>query len=832
MNKKPVRSTSTNTRLSKISHLDESSSLSSVSKSIMLSSSNSLERPSKYKLPHLAVPSTRGSNIETSLPADSSEESVSAIKSLLQSEWNSRGIPAEVQKVFNQTVWSLPRHKAMAIATRELEDLKHNRAAVQNAVRAAAAREESLGSIHEMNNYLKAVAGWEKMKDVQLECAELLHAHRILTINAVESIEKWRELIRSSALVNNEKSLMHIPFVWKSENYLVKMRNDLDFLGGTEFAKIFLFGEMDPLLVKPSQAHKKIKEKKVDSNYFIQHGQVVVSLPSSLRPKVEYAEEILGKEIRMESMLTPAQQEEVSKVIYEELCEEEIVTQAKDLIANNKPEMREGLAESIINNEINNILADIARETKQELDRSTNEMILPDVLEDLINAEIEKMLRGIVVEEGKQNEKDKKESAIRAQRIKEENVNLARLIYNDLFGDAIQPIIESTLEEVAVASKENEQRFLQAKLEKENAIRAQKLKEENSNLARLIYEDLFGDAIQPIVESTLEEVVLAAKETEKRFLQAKTEKENSEIAEKIKNAYIETIISEVAVECSDDLIRSQEEKKAADGLYNEMISRLIKEIAEEQYSEARKREEDKKSAELHDLSEMIYEDLFSSILLDLPRLAKEVTDDSHQIYSDRSELLENVGLEFAAESVYDDFSGFCFRKITLPESVLMNVIEEYYPKIPGPELNVTASTEKLEEVVRDIEVNFFWALIRENIVGLLVFSVDIDRDDLRVINVHHLTCLDWKFYPTIIDRACSFIWESDNCEEIRVQLYTNGPIEIPHDIKKVYTSQKFRWKTNIVNEDESSTVIVMGKMRALKMKQASTNKKNLLPKKK
>ena len=61
---------------------------------------------------------------------------------------------------------------------------------MQTALRAVNAREESLASIYEMNNYLKEVTGWDKMKDVQLECAELLHAHRILTLNAVESIVK------------------------------------------------------------------------------------------------------------------------------------------------------------------------------------------------------------------------------------------------------------------------------------------------------------------------------------------------------------------------------------------------------------------------------------------------------------------------------------------------------------------------------------------------------------------------------------------------------------------------------------------------------------------
>ena len=42
-----------------------------------------------------------------------------------------------------------------------------------------------------------------------------MHAHRILSLNVVESIVKWREQIVSGILLNPEESKSKIiPFVW------------------------------------------------------------------------------------------------------------------------------------------------------------------------------------------------------------------------------------------------------------------------------------------------------------------------------------------------------------------------------------------------------------------------------------------------------------------------------------------------------------------------------------------------------------------------------------------------------------------------------------------
>ena len=65
-----------------------------------------------------------------------------------------------------------------------------------------------------------------------------------------------------------------------------------------------------------------------------------------------------------------------------------------------------------------------------------------------------------------------------------------------------------------------------------------------------------------------------------------------------------------------------------------------------------------------------------------------------------------------------------------------------------------------------------------------------------------------------------------------MNLYVNGPPEIPNDIKKVLNSLKFRWKTNIIDDNTRLSVIVMGKIRAIKMKESPLKKKIIFPAKK
>jgi hypothetical protein len=729
---------------------------------------NSLSRSREklpIKLPRLA-PSSRGSSVDTSITQDLSEDSISSLKQKLSDEWEKKSVPVSLQKIVADKIWTLPRHKAVAVASRELEDLKKNRSAMMTAIRAVTAREESLKSIFEMENFLKQVPNWEKLKDVQLECAELLHAHRILSINAVESIEKWREVISFSALVNNETGSIHIPFVWEESNYLVKMRNDLDFLVNSEFRKVFHFDKNDPLLIKPSVPSIKIKEKKIDSNYFIQHGQVVVSLPSSLRLKVDLSEELIARELKFENSLEPKHLEELSNVIYEELCEEEVTNDAILYFGNNKSEVLNPLSEALADDLLKTLLQDVVKDSKNELNSIQNESLAKDLTEKLIEKEIDSVLKEIAISELKSQEKSKKDQALKAQRLKEENENIARSIYNDLFSS----LLENMTSEI----------FSQISLEK--------------------------------------------KEGEDKAKAAKTQKDNQIIAERIMTSYIEEEVKKAVDEIGQGVKDQQVAKKSSEQLYESLILQLLTETASEVLNDQKSQKAALKSKALNDLSEQIFASLVLELDPDIQEICQSAFDYELQLYSDRSELIENVGLGFLKDDWED--SSFSFKKINTPELVTDKLVQEYFPKIPDEERCVTADEEVLDSETRELEAQWFWGLKGNVIVGLLVFSVDFDRNDVRVINVHHITCLNWKFYQVFIEQAAQFIWDSDHCQELRVNLYVSGSPEIPTHIKKVFNTLQFRWKTNLEKEEEELSVVVMGKMRP-QIKLQSPKKKQL-----
>lgn len=118
----------------------------------------SFRSKNQIKLPQLSSrPSsgrTKSLERNTNLNSTITEEMVNTLKNEIETEWELRNIPNPQRDVFRSCVFELPRNKGAAIISRELEDLRKNRSLVQIAIRAVQAREESLKSIKEMNEYL------------------------------------------------------------------------------------------------------------------------------------------------------------------------------------------------------------------------------------------------------------------------------------------------------------------------------------------------------------------------------------------------------------------------------------------------------------------------------------------------------------------------------------------------------------------------------------------------------------------------------------------------------------------------------------------------------
>ena len=140
----------------------------------------------KLKLPHIEPPSKSSSDRSHSLnPIDSSESYTDLVKAI-EALWNLKQIPKETQDCLKTCIGNLPRQKSVSLLEHEIKALKQNTSQTQVVLKSIKSREESLNSIHELNSYLRST-NWLALKEVHYQCAELLHGHRLFTLNTIEA---------------------------------------------------------------------------------------------------------------------------------------------------------------------------------------------------------------------------------------------------------------------------------------------------------------------------------------------------------------------------------------------------------------------------------------------------------------------------------------------------------------------------------------------------------------------------------------------------------------------------------------------------------------------
>lgn len=169
-------------------HLKESALLRETKSSFdSINSLNSLKLP-PIPISKTALKTKSLLSIETTKFTEIIESDLDGVKKSLETEWVKTNIPENLRESFREKIYPLSRHKAYSIISREINDLSKSKSLVQIAIRAVIAREESLKNLHDIDKYFSSLMGWEALIEVQLETAELLHSHRILTLSAVESI--------------------------------------------------------------------------------------------------------------------------------------------------------------------------------------------------------------------------------------------------------------------------------------------------------------------------------------------------------------------------------------------------------------------------------------------------------------------------------------------------------------------------------------------------------------------------------------------------------------------------------------------------------------------
>jgi hypothetical protein len=159
------------------------------------------------------------------------------------------------------------------------------------------AREQFLKNIIELENYLKETQIAFNNNELQREIFELFYNMRLLTINVVESIKKWKEsfVYMSSFLPATAIfDMCSVEYYYGNLNYLKKLSSDVNFLYGSSLSRIISFSNRpDPFLLTPSIYKKKAYSTgRVDPQPII-----VITLHPELKVRIQLCQRFINAEL-------------------------------------------------------------------------------------------------------------------------------------------------------------------------------------------------------------------------------------------------------------------------------------------------------------------------------------------------------------------------------------------------------------------------------------------------------------------------------------------------------------------------------------------------------
>lgn len=798
----------------------------------------------------------------------------------IEKEWDTQEIPEAQREIFRFCVFCLPRHKSAPIIIKEIEDLRRRRSFVQLALRAVAAREESLKSIKEMNDYLERATDWQKMKDVKLEAAELLHAHRMLSLSATECVVKWRDQLMNAMLVNNPDNLRKVrilPFMWQGVSYIHKMKTDMDFLIFSDYAKIFKFSEkLDPMLISPSKPDKK-KPAKIKENYFVEDGQVLIPIPDVLLKRVKWAESIILGEPYFEEDITSDPLKAFQNLdafedkndlaqsllitILEEALDFDLIETAKDARNLENSRFNDLSCKSICEEWAKVVAVQTAEEIGREIYREQSN----DVLEKHFNAKFEKLMENeinkIVDAIAKEEIKSAKDDVKRIRNLNkaknQEDIALSKLIYQELQDQAIRGMIEQEAQRVIDLRDKKA-------IKQQIAAEQKQLQLDNLEICKQLtfqYIDEILSGMDPEYERWIHEEIERREQIRESQIQTSLkalELSNMQISEALLRRLIETVISELKPDSFADSIlnelivdRKKNTKDAAAlkrletkelSLTNQKICEIIYEIildesitqfnfeklAEnmiEAVSSERRRTTLTRTMTLAGASVVDEpEDYANENFTPGEHSPNEYSLAEHEMFEEEEEkedsmslggIIGDLGLDFATIDMFKDLTGLVFRPISVAESQIIHVLNEYCRFIPSMNMSILPDINQLlQEVTSGIDPSWYWALKNDRILGMVVYSLDCIATTGRNLVIHHMSCLNELSFKDITDAAVDYMFKIDACDEIRINLWSPIGTDISAEYKRIFSELKFKWKTNTSKAEYQSAITVMGKSRS------------------
>lgn len=230
------------------------------------------------------------------------------VTKLLQQEieraWDYARLSDYFKELYRALLFSLPTSLRSAEIAKQIEELNSRSAPVIVALDAIEAREQSLEGLRELNSSL--AGAMVKSQYLLLESGDMLQSFRLLSLKAVEAVVTWRQhvfsiqqLVLKSYYISQTSAL---PFVWENANYLLKMKQDTDWLYTSNLCKYFGFDDAFDPFIQRCSASRQVEGK---GGVAIEGNTVVLSVGLHLASRFMDAELILAEETVCDSIKPP-----------------------------------------------------------------------------------------------------------------------------------------------------------------------------------------------------------------------------------------------------------------------------------------------------------------------------------------------------------------------------------------------------------------------------------------------------------------------------------------------------------------------------------------------
>jgi hypothetical protein len=209
-----------------------------------------------------------------------SDQILKNLASEVRSIWDEKAIPSEQRAVFMDSLEGLPKRKKAVAIAKHIDELINNKAMVQYVLRTISARDKALKKLQGLCEFVTQA---ESIEDSAVQQSiDLLSALRLLSLNVVECIVAWREQL--AATNPTDLKLKKAAFVHGGQSYLLKMKQDIDFVKTSPFSQLFSFTEGPDPFLKAAARSKRIRAK------------LDLPIPYALKARINKAEFLIIEE--------------------------------------------------------------------------------------------------------------------------------------------------------------------------------------------------------------------------------------------------------------------------------------------------------------------------------------------------------------------------------------------------------------------------------------------------------------------------------------------------------------------------------------------------------